>query len=434
MFTIMEIEKIYQHFKSSSGICTDTRKIEPNCLFFALKGESFNGNLFAKQAIEKGAFLAIIDEHEYEIEGKTILVKDVLKTLQKLANYHRKQFKLPFIGITGTNGKTTSKELINSVLSQHYKTYCTAGNLNNHIGVPLTILSIKKDCEIAIIEMGANHIGEIEDLCKIAEPNYGIITNIGKAHIEGFGSKEGVIKAKSEMYNSIKNYDGLIFCNHDDQLLMSISENINRKTYGRSNSDCNAILEQEVPTLKLKWNGYSISSTLYGKYNFYNILLAICIGEYFKVPNEKIKKGIESYISSNNRSQFIQLKNTDLYLDAYNANPTSMNVAIDSFSSILSSKKVMVLGDMLELGSTSDAEHQVIVNKAKKLNIPCIFVGKHFYNVKNKFNFLFFETNNELLEWLNNNDILNKYNKILIKGSRGIRLEIIADYLIKKGS
>lgn len=431
----MKIEELYKIYKKHPIVCTDTRNISNNSIFFALKGENFNGNQFAKQALDNGASYAIIDEVEFEIKGKTILVDNVLKTLQLLANYHRKQFEIPFIGITGTNGKTTSKELINSVLCQHFNTSFTQGNLNNHIGVPLTILSIKKDCEIAIIEMGANHIGEIADLCEIAEPNYGIITNIGKAHIEGFGSPDGVIKAKSEMYHFIKKNEGLLFCNHDDELLMSLSESINRYTYGTKNANCTASLENESPTLKIKWKDISISSTLYGKYNFYNILLAICIGDYFKVPNEKIKKGIESYVSSNNRSQFVQLKNNiDLYLDAYNANPTSMNAAIDSFNSIPSNKKIMILGDMLELGATSNNEHQTIVDKIQHLNIPCLFVGNHFGSVSNKHQFHFFKTNLDLLEWIKENDNFSEYQKILIKGSRGIKLELISDYLIKKGS
>ena len=425
----MEIKELYKLFTNSSGVCTDTRQIKQNCLFFCLKGEHFNGNTFAKNAIEEGASYSIIDEKEHQSEN-TILVDNVLETLQKLANHHRKQFNIPFISITGTNGKTTSKELINTVLSQHYKTYCTQGNLNNHIGVPLTLLSIKKDCEIAIIEMGANHIGEINKLCQIAEPNYGIITNIGTAHIEGFGSKEGVMQTKNEMYNFISKNGKLIFTNNDDALLQKLSNSLNKYTYGKVDADCVASLLSETPTIKLNWNKSDINSTLYGAYNFYNILLAICVGQYFKVPNDKIIKGIETYVSQNNRSQLIQLNNIDIYLDAYNANPSSMNVAIDSFASNSSVNKLMILGDMLELGSISKTEHQNIIDKANALKIETYFVGTEFYNAQEKYNFNYFKNTDELLSWIEKNEI--EKNSILIKGSRGIKLEKVAEYLQKK--
>ncbi|MDF1672221.1 MAG: UDP-N-acetylmuramoyl-tripeptide--D-alanyl-D-alanine ligase [Vicingaceae bacterium] len=423
----MEIKDIHSLFINSSGISTDTRKIETNCIFFALKGENFNGNKFAKEAINQGACYSIIDEKESYLNEKTILVDNVLLTLQKLANYHRKQFNIPFIGITGTNGKTTSKELINSVLSQHFKTHYTQGNLNNHIGVPLTILSINEDCEIAIIEMGANHIGEIKELCEIATPNYGIITNIGTAHIEGFGSKEGVIKTKNEMYNFIAGNDGLIFTNNDDKLLIELSAKFQKYTYGKSNSDCTALLLSETPNIKLKWNNKEINSTLYGGYNFYNILLAICVGQYFKIPEEKIVNGIETYVSSNNRSQLIVSNGYQIYLDAYNANPSSMNVAIDSFASNSQENKVMILGDMLELGDISVVEHQNIINKAQDLNVKAIFIGKEFSRAVNKYNFNYFQNSDELISYLKENKL--PYSSILIKGSRGIRLEKVAEYL-----
>lgn len=427
MFTIMEIKDIYKLYIATSAICTDTRKIEPNCIFFALKGDNFNGNKFATDAIKQGASYTIIDEKEYYINEHTILVDNVLETLQQLANYHRKQLNIPFIGITGTNGKTTSKELINAVLSEHYRTAFTQGNLNNHIGVPLTLLSIKKDCEVAIVEMGANHIGEIKELCEIAEPNYGIITNIGTAHIEGFGSKEGVIKTKNEMYNYISENGELIFTNNDDPLLKKLSEKLQKYTYGKSNSECNATLLSETPNVKLKWNDTEINSTLYGGYNFYNILLAICIGQYFKVPNDKIIKGIETYVSSNNRSQLIKTNKYEIYLDAYNANPSSMCVAIDSFASNSQENKIMILGDMLELGDVSSNEHQNIINKAKELNISTFFIGKEFSKAKNKYEFNYFNNSDELITYLKENNLPSS--SILIKGSRGIRLEKVAEYL-----
>lgn len=427
MFTTMEIKDIYEIFKKSNGVCTDTRKIEPNSVFFALKGENFNGNKFAKLALEKGASYAIIDEEEFATGTNIILVDNVLETLQKLANYHRKQFDIPFIGITGSNGKTTSKELINSVLSQHFKTYYTQGNLNNHIGVPLTLLSINEDCEIAIIEMGANHIGEIKSLCEITEPNFGIITNIGTAHIEGFGSKEGVKKGKSEMYDFVSKKGKLIFTNNDDDVLNEISKKLIKYTYGKSDADCTASIQSIKPNIKLKWNNSEITSNLYGEYNFYNILLAICVGQYFKVPKEKIINGIETYVSTNNRSQLIKTNGYKIYLDAYNANPSSMNVAINSFASNNDDDKLMILGDMLELGNISQSEHQNIVNKASEVNINSYFVGEEFNKVSNKFNFKYFKNSEELIEYLETNKIPSS--SILIKGSRGIQLEKVAEYL-----
>ena len=427
MFTIMEIKDLYKLFINSSGVCTDTRKIEKNCIFFALKGENFNGNKFAIEAINQGASYSVIDEEDYHVDDRTILVDNVLKTLQQLANYHRKKFDIPFIGITGTNGKTTSKELINAVLSKQYKTTFTQGNLNNHIGVPLTLLSIKQECEIAIIEMGANHIGEIKELCQIAEPNFGIITNIGTAHIEGFGSKEGIIKTKNEMYNYISGNGKLVFTNNDDELLNELSFQLQKYTYGKSNSDCIGSLLSETPNIKLNWNDIEVNSTLYGSYNFYNILLAICVGQYFKVQNKKIINGIETYTSSNNRSQFVNTDKYEIYLDAYNANPSSMNGAIDSFSSNLKENKTMILGDMLELGNISEVEHQNIINKAKELNISTFFIGKEFSNATNKYDFTFFKNSEELIVYLNENNLPSS--SILIKGSRGIKLEKVAEYL-----
>ena len=427
MFTVMDIKEIYKLFTDSSGVSTDTRKIESNCIFFALKGENFNGNKFAEEAIRQGASYSIIDEKEYHTNDKTILVNNVLETLQQLANYHRRHFNIPFIGITGTNGKTTSKELINAVLSQHFKTSFTQGNLNNHIGVPLTLLSIKKDCEMAIIEMGANHIGEIKELCHIAEPNYGIITNIGTAHIEGFGSKEGVIKTKNEMYNYISENGKLVFTNNDDSLLQQLSVNLGKYTYGRTNANCIANLQSSTPSIQLEWKQSKINATLYGEYNFYNILLSICVGEYFEVPKEKIITGIETYVSSNNRSQLIETNEHTIYLDAYNANPSSMNVAITSFSSNDSKNKVMILGDMLELGEISKAEHQNIINTAHQLNIKTYFVGNEFLNSENKLNHTYFNNSDDLISYLKNNPLPSS--SILIKGSRGIRLEKVAEYL-----
>ena len=423
----MEIEKLYEIFKSHQIISTDTRKIEKHCLFFALKGDNFNGNKFAVDAIEKGAAYAIIDEKEYRTSDQYILVGDVLKTLQELANYHRKQLNIPIIGITGTNGKTTTKELINVVISKKYRTSATTGNLNNHIGVPLTLLSIPSNCEMAIIEMGANHIGEIDFLCKIAEPNYGIITNIGTAHIEGFGSYEGVKKTKNELYVFIQKVHGKVFVNNTDELLMKLSENIESITYGNENADCSAELIQSSPNIKLKWQDIEINSHLYGDYNFYNILAAICIGHFFDVDKNDIREAINNYKPSNNRSQIIEINSNVIYLDAYNANPTSMNAAIDTFSKNPAANRLMILGDMLELGDISKQEHQKVIDKVKDLKIRTLFVGNQFSSAVNKYNFTYMKNADDVIKWLNDNAIHD--HNILIKGSRGIRLETIIEHI-----
>lgn len=428
IFTHMEIAELYKIYLNHPVISTDTRKVSKGCLFFALKGENFDANTFAEQAINEGATYAIIDNVNFKKSEAYILVDDVLKTLQRLANYHRKQFTIPFIGITGSNGKTTSKELINAVLSQKYKTIATQGNLNNHIGVPLTILSIPQDCEIAIIEMGANHIGEIEQLCEISEPTLGIITNIGTAHIEGFGSREGVIKAKSELYHFIKENNGKLFLNEDDDLLTKLAEDIPSFKYSRL--EINNISSN--PFLSFEWKNIKIETQLYGEYNIPNILAAIKIGEYFNVEITAIKAALEHYVSTNNRSQIVKLPNHTLYLDAYNANPTSMNAAIDSFSKLVDTKKLLILGDMLELGHVSQEEHQKVADKINQLKLNALLVGNEFQQIKNNYELKSVKNTDEAIAWLENN--LNTFNSILIKGSRGIRLEKISEYIQKKES
>ncbi len=426
----MNIKALYEIFKTYSNISTDNRKIVPNCLFFALKGENFNGNKFAKDALNQGASYAIIDEKEFNTSDQFILVENVIETLQQLANYHRKQFNIPFIGITGTNGKTTTKEFINAVLSKKYKTTFTQGNLNNHIGVPLTVLSIKKNCEIAIIEMGANHIGEIGFSCNIAEPNYGIITNIGKAHIEGFGNVEGIIKTKNELYQFIQSKNGNLFVNNEDKTLIELSKNIKKQTYGNAKADCFGKLISSNPSVKLQWNNNLITANLYGAYNYQNILAAICIGNYFNVASVDIKRAIEEYFPTNNRSQIIESNTNTIFLDAYNANPTSMNAAIDTFVENDSSNKLMILGDMLELGNTSIDEHQAIVSRIEKLKINTLFIGKEFNSINNKYEFTYLQNVDEVIKWLKHSELTN--HQILIKGSRGIRLEGAANYLQDK--
>lgn len=422
----MKIAELYQIYLKHPIISTDTRKITEGCIFFALRGDNFNANEFAQEAIDKGAAYVIVDEPQKISSSQFILVKDVLTTIQELANYHRNQFKIPFIGITGSNGKTTSKELVNAVLSQKYKTSFTQGNFNNHIGVPLTLLSIPLDCEIAIIEMGANHIGEIGALCEIAEPNYGVITNIGTAHIEGFGSREGIITGKSELYKFISKTNGTLFVNQNDQLLVSLSKEI--KTVQYSTADISDF--HSNPFITFNYKDVTISSQLYGEYNLPNILLAITVGEYFGVSVAQIKTALENYVSNNNRSQIVRLSHHTLYLDAYNANPSSMSVAIDSFNSIHSTNKLLILGDMLELGNVSEKEHQLIVDKIFQLGLTALFVGNEFQKLSNKYNFNFVKNNDEAILFLESR--LKNYSDILIKGSRGIRLEKVAEYIQKK--
>ena len=433
------IEQLDKHFLDNLLICTDTRELKPKSIFFALKGGNYNANQFAEKALDAGCSFAVIDDQAFKKDERYILVNDVLSTLQELANYHRKQLTIPIISITGTNGKTTSKELVSAVLGQKYKVLATKGNLNNHIGVPLTLLSITKEHEIAIIEMGANHQGEIAMLCNIAEPDYGMITNIGKAHLEGFGGEQGVIKAKSEMYKYISQKKGKLFVNGDNDLLMGLSEGINRVTYGtKENNDFIGEFIESNPFVKIKCKKNSdvtdinespiISTQLIGKYNFENILAAACIGNYFQVDEKNIKEGLEYYIPSNNRSQVLQTKNNLLLLDAYNANPSSMNAAIENFAQMDQPNKMVVLGDMLELGEESEKEHNAVVDLLKQKNIPSIIlVGPLFQKAGMRINAKTFETNVGALEYLK--QMNPKQFTILIKGSRGIKLETIVEAL-----
>lgn len=433
------IKKLYEHFLQHPIVCTDTRDIKPYSIFFALKGDNFNANAFSEQALNAGCSFAVIDEEKYKRDERYFLVKDVLTTLQELANHHRKQLTIPIIGITGSNGKTTSKELVNAVLSQKYNVLATKGNLNNHIGVPLTLLSIKPEHEMAIIEMGANHQGEIAMLCAIAEPDYGMITNIGKAHLEGFGGYEGVVKTKNELYQFIKQKVGKLFVNMDNPLLQKLSKGINKITFGASKDvdfigqlvDCN-------PFVKLKCKSKNdtqsfdakplITTQLIGKYNFENILAAACIGDYFKVSEFEIKKGLENYVPSNNRSQVMQTKNNTLLLDAYNANPSSMNAAIENFAQMDQTNKMVILGDMLELGDDSEKEHDAIVNLLAERNIKnVILVGPFFMESGKSVQAKTFLNADEVVDHLKQHPV--KDTTILIKGSRGIKLEKVVEVL-----
>ena len=420
----MKINQLHSLFLKSTGICTDTRKISHNCLFFALKGDHFNGNEFAKEAIKKGAYKVIIDEKEYKSKH-TVLVDNCLKTLQELATYHRKFLKIPIIALTGSNGKTTTKELIREVLSQKFKVTATLGNLNNHIGVPLTLLSMNLETEIGVVEMGANHHNEIAQLCEIAQPDYGYITNFGKAHLQGFGSLKGVIKAKTELYQFLKENNKTVFVNATDAIQLDKTKSMKRFTFGFNNQDCNIGLKNTSNPVKIKYENIEIKSNLIGLYNFNNIAAAICIGNYFKIPKKAIKHAIENYIPTNNRSQIIQQNSNTIILDAYNANPTSMLAALENFIQIDSLKKVLFLGDMFELGINSKKEHQNIVNFIEKHCFKKVFlIGENFYQTKTVSNHIKkYKTFENLEQYLKNHPTKNS--SILIKGSRGMALERI---------
>lgn len=425
----MRIEELYQCFLECSGVNTDTRNINENTLFIALKGENFDANTFAKEALSKGAKYVILDNKEfYTDSNKMLLVEDSLQTLQLLANYHRKQLGLPIVALTGSNGKTTSKELIYSVLSKKYNTKATIGNLNNHIGVPLTLLSFDENTDLGIVEMGANHQKEIELLCKITEPDFGYITNFGRAHLEGFGGIEGVIAGKSEMYSYLENTNKMAFVNLDDTI--QVEKTMNLPIYSFSFDDIVADVcfteAQAQPMANLKMNNTVIHSNLTGTYNLTNIAIAATIGNYFNVSDEEIKDAIESYFPSNNRSQWIQKDSNKILLDAYNANPSSMTVAIENFAQLNDKNKILFLGDMFELGNESDSEHQNIIDLAQKLNLKTFFIGKHFIKNKNEKS-LFFESYESLSEYITTNPIVEK--TILIKGSRGMALEKILNHI-----
>jgi UDP-N-acetylmuramoyl-tripeptide--D-alanyl-D-alanine ligase len=421
----MDIKYIHSLFLKCKLVSIDTRKIEPNSIFVAIKGERFDANTFATEALEKGASYVIIDNESFHIDQRTILVEDSLVALQQLAKYHREYLKLPIIALTGSNGKTTTKELINAVLSRKFKTKATVGNLNNHIGVPLTILSFTSETEIGIVEMGANHKKEIEFLCELAKPDYGYITNFGKAHLEGFGGVEGVIEGKSEMYKYLSVNDKLAFVNLEDPIQLEKSKALKSFSFGlnKINADVNITSIEANPFVIIHYSDVVVQSHLIGLYNANNINAALTIGKYFGVTDNEIKAALESYIPENNRSQLIQKGSNQIILDAYNANPSSMAVAIENFLQLDNANKVIILGDMFELGDESLQEHKAIVALlSKDENVKCYFVGSAFYESKiEKDNFLFYDTferfSNDLSEMKFDNST------ILIKGSRGMALE-----------
>lgn len=425
----MKLEELYELFLESSGVSTDTRKIKQDSIFFALKGDNFNANEFAAEALEKGAQWAVIDEAPETPIERSIQVENVLETLQALSSYHREQLGIPIIGLTGSNGKTTSKELINAALSKKYKTTATFGNLNNHIGVPLTLLSMTGETEIGIVEMGANHQKEIDFLCNIAKPDFGYITNFGKAHLEGFGSVEGVIKGKSELYDYLKKHEKTLFLNIDDPVQKDQLAYPRNFTFGEElNADITVNYFQEGSFAGLQVGDLKILSRMTGSYNAKNMAAAYTIASYFDVKKEDIKEALESYIPGNNRSQIIIKDSIQIILDAYNANPTSMAAAIENLEEIDRKPKAVILGDMFEMGAQAKEEHQHLVDKLKRSNLDRIYlVGENFYRTTSGENILKYKTFEDFTAGFNPSEFENSV--LLIKGSRGMALERILEFL-----
>lgn len=430
----MNTEILYSIFQAHPVVTTDSRNIPAGSIFFALKGDNFNGNAFASDAIKKGASFAVIDEPEYAVDNRFLIVENVLQSLQNLARHHRDQLGIPILAITGTNGKTTTKELIAAVLSAKFRVNYTKGNLNNHIGVPLTILSMNSETELGVVEMGANHPGEIWSLCQIANPDFGLITNIGKAHLEGFGSFEGVIKTKSELYDFLRIKKANCFINADNPILVKQAKGLELVTYGKltdyfmagelASSNYFLVVKALFPSGWLY-----IKSKLIGDYNFENMLAAACVGKFFGIDPLKIQESISDYVPSNNRSQLIQGEKNTIIMDAYNANPTSMMAALENFSLLENNSKCLILGDMLELGIVSEEEHQKIIDFIDDKNLTEVFlVGPWFQKTRSNTEKKKFEHVELLSNYLKTQPIENKL--ILIKGSRGIHLEKILDLLI----
>lgn len=431
----MEIANLYELFLAHPIVCTDTRKIEPNCLFFALKGPNFNANTFATEALAKGAAYCIIDEIEFATSAPCILVDDVLKTLQALANYHRKQLDIPVIAIVGSNGKTTTKELITAVLSTTFITLATPGNFNNHIGLPLTLLQLKNHHQMAVIEMGANHVGENAELCEIAEPNLGIVTNNGMDHLEGFGDMEGVAKSNSELYYYLLKNNGIAFVNAHDEWLMRMSTRLTKRitfaantNYRKMEANYEGVAHQLQPQINFTIAQLSATSVLSGDYNFDNIMAAIAIGNHLGVSIENALKGVANYAPTNNRSQWIQKVHNLIFMDAYNANPSSMEVALRNFTNMDNPAKLVIMGDMFEMGDYAKAEHQRMVDLCAELNLTkVILVGNDFCNTQHA-SYNSFKTTAEAAEFIKQQNY--QHQLVFIKGSRGMKLETLAEYFI----
>ncbi len=427
-FCCMTISSLYEIYKQYPSVQTDTRKLRAGDIFFALKGDNFNGNAFAQKALDSGAAYAVIDEPEFEIAGKTILVDDVLKSLQQLAKHHREQFKIPFIAVTGSNGKTTTKELIHAVLSTSFKTYTTEGNLNNHIGIPLTLLKIRPGAELAVIEMGANHQKEIEGYCSYALPTHGLITNAGKAHLEGFGGPEGVKKGKGELFDFLRAKKGTAFIMKDYDYLREMSKGIaSIITYGTHDAETTGNVLKSEPFIEVKidnFTGSGIKTNLVGDYNLPNVLAAVAIGRHFNINESKITSAIEAYSPSNSRSQLIEKGTNKIILDAYNANPSSMKLAIENFAKLHAENKVLLLGAMAELGTESLDEHRSIIELIRKYNWKQVaLVGGDF--TKTEHPFLQFKSSADAKEWLKAQHFEDSY--LLIKGSRSMQMEKVLE-------
>ena len=427
----MTIPELYELFIHNPKVTTDSRNCPRGSIFFALKGEKFDGNQYAKKALDAGCSYAVIDNPDYYIGERTILVENVLQTLQRLAHRHRKTIGCPVIGITGTNGKTTTKELLAAVLKTKFNLLYTEGNLNNQIGVPLTLLRLTHEHEMAVIEMGASHPGDIKELVDIAHPNYGLITNVGKAHLEGFGSVEGVIKTKGELYDYIRQTEGKIFINQDNPYLKEIAKGIEQISYGTSDSAfARGVVISCNPFLTFEWRQqgkpHTVDTHLIGSYNLDNVLAAVAIGRYFKIPAERISRAIAAYEPTNNRSQFKKTMSNNLIIDAYNANPSSMKVALDNFEAMEVAPKALILGDMRELGVTSDALHAEVVECIRAGRFDKVLLcGEHFQRVGE--GFMTFATTEELILFLQEKP-LSGYT-ILVKGSHGMALEKTIPYL-----
>lgn len=426
---MITIEQLYTVYLKYPVICTDTRTITTGCLFFALKGESFDANTFAAAALEQGAAFAVIDNKEYADNDQCILVDDVLTTLQHLAKHHRKQLNIPVIGLTGSNGKTTTKELIKAVLAEKYQTFATKGNLNNHIGVPLSILSIQSDVEIAVIEMGANHQKEIEFLCEIAQPTHGLITNIGLAHLDGFGGFEGVKKGKAELYAFLRAHHGTAFIYRNNPYLIEMSQvaDLNKIVYyGTEKEDTvSGKLKHSDPLIEFEWatteGSYQAKANLTGTYNFENILAAICIGHFFQLTAVQINIGLANYFPNNNRSQLTKTENNTVICDFYNANPSSMSAALNNLKTLNAAQKIAIIGDMFELGAEAPEQHEQIVKLATSYALPTIFIGNNFYAFKQNYPGNYFNTPIEAVQYLKENQLQGQL--VLLKGSRGMALE-----------
>jgi len=430
-FIQMDIKKLYEIFTKFPNVVTDSREVKKGSIFFGLRGENFNGNKFSEEAIQKGAEYAVIDQEEYSVPGRTILVENVLKSLQDLASMHRKKIGIPVLAITGTNGKTTTKELIAAVLTEKFNILYTTGNFNNHIGVPLTLLKMTGQHHMGVIEMGANHPGEISDLCSVADPDYGIITNIGFAHLEGFGSFEAVKNTKAELYNYIKKKNGIIFYNNDNAILRELVQDYEKKiSYGKAEAWLTGIPVPSSPFIRAAVSfpdrTIEIETKLAGNYNFENLMAAACIGHFFNINPPVIAEAISNYTPNNNRSQLIIKKGLKILMDAYNANPTSMNAAIESFAAESGNCKSLILGDMLELGSYSYTEHEKILKKIEQFPFEQVFlIGPVFSKAAQNFSYKTFMTVEKFCAWLTDNPIKNC--SVLIKGSRGIHLEKVLD-------